>query len=87
MKLVEVLGLIGLWGVLGITMEVTIYTRLIDSYDYVVLTPSRLYHHTPLNKFGSWFIIIVFRILNSVGTIGKFLHFIFTTEGRKNNDW
>lgn len=52
---------------------------LYDKY----FTPSNLYCHTSLNKFGSWFCCILMRILNPFLPIGLFIRFIFTYEKEK----
>lgn len=58
-------------------------TDVLFESNYIVVTPSRLYECTKkFNIFGCWVICILFRIVNPIGTIGKLIHFIFTTGRR-----
>lgn len=53
--------------------------------EYIIFTPKRIYNRIGVNKFGAWVITVFLRIINPIGTIGKFVHFAFT-NGREKNE-
>ena len=66
-----------------LAMEIYVAEKLTLDDSVMVLTPRRIYDNSNMNMFGCCVITGICRIINPFGTIGKFVHFIFTI-GRKN---
>lgn len=64
-------------------MEIYVAENVTSDDWAMVLTPRRLYDNSNMNMFGCYVITGICRIINPIGTIGKFIHFIFTV-GRKD---
>lgn len=69
--------------IIPLVVEAIIVEDMTFNDDLMILTPHRIYDETNINIFGCYVITLLFRIINPLGTIGKFIHFIFTV-GRKD---
>lgn len=70
-------GLLLLWVIISLGAELSIANLWDFNENFIVFTPARLKKYYPrMGKWSFWLIFIVFRFINPVGTIGKFIHYI-----------
>ena len=80
-----IIGITCFWTAFAVFIEAMIASACMKSYSgcYFQVKPSMLYKATKLNKFGSWFVTILIRILNPVMTIWYGIHWICTCNKKE----
>jgi hypothetical protein len=71
-------GLIALWVILLAGFELCVSNLWDFNENFIVFTPARLKKYCQsISEINCWKLYALFRIMNPIGTIGQFVHFIF----------